>query len=178
MKRNQLIDPNPDDLKGIIAGHVDIFFEKSGKKLEFVNVSPKQWQLLPDSENTLCKTEDASVRINILPKYKPGETYQLTEKVWIDIIEARLIRLEDVTEEDAIQAGVIKTEKGYKHYCPEKLFPKKVLNLQEPGFPYMENARSSYFTKWIKKYGVLDVSFNPWIWRYKFKVNITITFPN
>lgn len=175
MKKPKYIDVNPDNIDKIISGDVDLFFEKSGNNIGIVNQDPKVWTLFPDLKNAL--QWENSILI-IYPKYFEGNTYQFSDKIWIDIVEATLIRLEDISEQDAIRAGVIKTESGYKHYCPKKLFPKKVLDMQEPGHPYMADARASYFTKWIDKYGILDVSFNPWIWKFKFKVNIPLTFPN
>lgn len=175
MAKSKFIDPNPDYVEKIISGDFDLFFEKSGNNIEIVNQDPRAWSLSSDLKNAL---QSGSSTLIISPKYFEGNTYQFSEKIWIDIVEATLIRLEDISEQDAIRAGVIKTEAGYKHYCPKKLFPKKVLDMQEPGHPYMADARASYFTKWIDKYGVLDVSFNPWIWKFKFKVNIQLTFPN
>ena len=178
MAKNKLINAKPDNVDKIISGDVDMFFEKSGTKINIPNQEPNAWSIFPDVKNALISKKNNNAIVVLSPSNHVGKTYQLSDKIWIDIIEANLIRLEDITEDDAIRAGVIRTEKGYKHYCPSKLFPKKLLDTQEPGFPYMADARASYFTKWIDRYGILDVSFNPWIWKFKFKVNISQTFPN
>lgn len=178
MKKTKYIESSPENLTAIIEGNIDLFFDKSGANIGFVNTNPNNWTLFPDVKNALVNAEDNENVVVLSPKYKVGGIYQYSDKIWIDILDATLCRLEDITEDDALRTGLTKTEKGFKHYCPKKLFPKKLLNKQEPGFPYMENARSSYFTKWVDRYGVLDVSFNPWIWKYKFKININHSFKN
>lgn len=170
MAKNNFIDEFPDNLKKIISGSVDLFFEKSGQNIKSVNEQPNEWEVFTELKNSLINKNQNDKVLMLSPNYHIGKEYQFCANVWVYIVDAKLIRLEDVTEEDAIKSGIIKTDKGYKHYCPKKLFPKKILDKQEAGFPYMENARSSFFTKWIYKYGILDVSFNPWIWRYQFKV--------
>lgn len=161
----------PQDFKEIQSGEIDIFFDKSGRTLNIRNSeSPNLWQLSPTEKNTLELIEDTHFRVTPKPKYKIGETYQYSGKILIQILDATLIRLEGITNDDALRCGVQHTEKGFKHYCPEKFFPKSILKTQEPGFPYMQDARASYFTKWVKHYGILDVSNNPWIWKYKFKL--------
>lgn len=176
MKRNNFIENSPEDIKSVVDGSIDLFYDKSD--LNQINVNPNNWNLYPDIKNALVNIEDNKNMIIASPKFKVGNTYQYSEKIWIEIIDARLLRLEEMNESDALRTGITKTEKGYKHYCPKKLFPAKILSKQEPGFPYMQDARTSFFTKWIDKHGLLDVSINPWIWRYEFKININRTFPN
>ena len=178
MKKIKYIEPRPENLTAILEGNVDLFFDKSGSNIGFVNVNPNNWLLFADAKNALVNAENNENVVVLSPQYKLGGIYQYSDKIWIDVLEATLIRLEDITEADALRTGVTRTEKGFKHYCPKKLFPKSVLSKQEPGFPYMADARASYFTKWVDRYGVLDVSYNPWIWRYQFKVNINHSFPN
>lgn len=176
MKKNKYIEQQPENMSAIIEGNVDLFFEKSGTNMAFVNTNPNNWSLFPDLKTALVNAENNENVVTLSPKYKVGGIYQYSNEIWIDVLDVKLIRLEDITEADALRTGLTKTEKGFKHYCPRKLFPKSVLSKQDPGFPYMADARSSYFTKWVDRYGVLDVSFNPWIWRYKFKLNINHSF--
>jgi len=170
------IYPQPDLNPGIISGAVDLFFEKSGKNLKLINENPNAWSLDPNTSNVLTKLESNVVGI-LKPTYEEGKTYQWSwGPVYVDIVDARLIRLDQLTEEDAQRTGLEKTEKGYRHYCPKKLYPAEVLKNLKSGFPYMADARGSFFTRWIDKYDVLDVPLNPWIWRYELKFNINKSF--
>ena len=42
----------------------------------------------------------------------------------------------------------------------------------------MKDAKGSFFTQWVDKYGILDVALNPWMWRYEFRLNINKSFNN
>lgn len=166
----------PDLNPQVISGAVDLFFEKSGRYLKALNDDPNAWQLDPTTTNVLTRSDTDMICV-MRPPYEEGKTYQWSwGPMYIDILDARLIRLDQVTEEDAQRTGLEKTENGYRHYCPKKLFPAEVLKTQQPGHPYMTDARGSFFTKWIDKYGVLDVPLNPWIWRYEIRFNINKSF--
>ncbi len=176
MSRRKPIYPQADLNAKVISGDVDLFFEKSGKALAMINSDPNIWWLAPQTTNVLqCSGTEMHIAqvTEMQPRFIIGETYMWSDNLYIDIVDAKLIRLANVTEQDAISSGVEKINgNGYKHYCPQKLFPPAVLKKQLPGHPYMQNAQASFFTRWVDKYGVLDVALNPWIWRYEFKFNI------
>ena len=169
------IDPQMNRSK-VLSGEIDLFYEKSGTKISKANKTADIWQQSSLDNNKLFDP-NSSDELNLAPAYAIGQSVILMDKLWVTISKAKLIRLEDVTEEDAIRSGVERTDLGWKHYCPEKMFPTKVLKMQEPGHPYMTDARASYFTKWVNKYGHLDVVLNPWIWKYEFTVDLEKTFP-
>lgn len=181
MSRRKPIYPQADLNAKVISGDVDLFFEKSGKALAMINSDPNNWELDTNTTNVLSgiANEGETTPVAIMqPRFIIGETYMWSDNLYIDIVDAKLIRLANVTEQDAISSGVEKINgNGYKHYCPQKLFPPAVLKKQLPGHPYMQNAQASFFTRWVDKYGVLDVALNPWIWRYEFKFNINHLLP-
>lgn len=155
------------------TGEIMLFFDKSGKGMREINDDPNAWNLDMNTTNVLQRvaTEQDPAKVAIMqPPYKVGEIYPWHPgDMEIKIINSQLIRLDNITEEDAQRTGLAKTKLGYKHYCPETMFPPSVLKKQEEGFPYMKDARGSLFTLWVKKYGVLEIPLNPWIWRYEFK---------
>lgn len=172
MEQQKLIEPIPDNIPGLFSGDVDIFFEKSGKGIREVNYNPNLFEKDQDAPFSLRHVENGR-KVEVLPTYEPGSTYLFSQSgIWVDIQSCTLMRLSEIANEYAVRTGVIQTEKGYKHYCPQKMFPAKLLKQQEPGFPFMTDARASYFTKWVDKYGHLDVSRDPWIWMYEFRVNL------
>jgi len=182
MKQTKPIYPQPDLNPKVISGDVDVFFDKKGKGMLMVNSDPSIWELSLETTNVLqchgIETMAAAIAI-LKPAYKVGETYKWSYgPMYIDILDAKLIRLENVTEEDAQRTVLEKTENGYRHYCPKKLFPAEVLKKQQSGHPFMKDARGSFFTQWVDKYGVLDVPINPWIWRYEFRFNINKSLPD
>ena len=152
-------------------------FDKYGAKLRDVNRNPENWTLIDPMQSKkgtlsfmLQNIDNLEVFAIIKPRLAVGERIRDEQGNYFELVDIQLIKLEDITEEDAKHAGVEEIEGlGWKHYCPKKLFPPEVLKDQEPGFPYMDNARASFHTLWVKKYGLIDATSNPWIFRYELK---------
>ncbi len=171
MKHTKPIYPQPDLNPKVISGEVTVFFDKRGLHMRLLNSDPNNFVLDEDNANILHRT-DINLQVEVKPAYNIGEIYKWSlGPIYVEIVSAKLLRLENVTEENALRSGIKKTDEGYKHYCPRKLFPNSIIKGQKPGYPYMDNARSSFFTQWIDKYGILEVPMNPWIWIYEFKLS-------
>lgn len=164
-KRKPIID------KDIFSGKIDLIFNKEG--LNNFNKLPDFYEKVESIEfmlQTFIK-DDSEVEEFILSPFD-NETVELYAKAGITIEKIELKRLSEVTDEEAIRAGVEEIPgKGFKHYCPQRFFPKSVLRKQEHGYPYMESAKTSFATLWAKKYGIMDAFYNPWVWQYTLVTN-------
>lgn len=152
-------------------------FEKYGGVMRKINELPQLWTAtdrIPTKEGKLAfglQNIDNLEEIEVLlPRLKVGDMVRIETGLYNEVMDVQLVRLSDITNEEAERAGVEQIADGqWRHYCPEKMFPKDVLKQQEEGFPYMADARASYYTKWVKRYNVLDVASNPWVWRIEYK---------
>ncbi len=148
---------------------VDMLFDKVG--LTKINQTPNSWEV-NDAGNRLVKITDRAVQIVItsLCGHRVGEKVCWTTGVQVEITEIKLMRLSDITEEIAMRAGVEKvSETEWKHYSPEKFYPRSVLNKEKPGYPRYVTAVGSFHSLWCKKYEILEIYANPWIWQYTCK---------
>jgi hypothetical protein len=163
-KINKIKDFNPK----FIPNKCDVIFDKHG--LNKINDASAVWEL-NEQKTRFVSTEDESHQIPVTPlcKHKIGETVQWHYGQQVIIVDIDIMRLSSVTEEDAVRTGVQRNKEGYVHYSPSMFFPKEILKLQEPGFPFVKTAVASYGTLWIKQYGQLDLLINPWVWKYTFK---------
>lgn len=84
-------------------------------------------------------------------------------RITLDLLEVRVERLQDISEEDAIAEGV--------EHEGEKLFKNYTLN--RDGFTHPRggqflSARDSYLTLWESINGPKSWDLNPWVWPLSF----------
>ncbi len=148
---------------------INLVFNKVG--LTMVNKFPELWELNEAGTRLINKkdTNQQVILANIQP-HKVGELAQWAEKCEVRIAQVKLIRLSDMTDELAVRTGIEQQSPGvWKHYSPEKFYPKKVLKTQDPGFPNFNTATGSFHSLWCKEYDLLEIYVNPWIWQFTFK---------
>lgn len=147
----------------------DILFDKVG--LTFINLRPDNWNLNESGNKLVSKVEkDVQISIQTLCRHKVGEIILFSPHTQVLISEIKLLRLNEVPEEFASRTGVEKVgDSEWIHYSPESFFPKSILKKQNPGYPRVNNAVSSFQTLWVKKYKFEEIIINPWIWQYTCK---------
>lgn len=88
-------------------------------------------------------------------------------RIWLQVQEIKVERLEDITEDGAIAEGVERIRhplfSGYINYCNETLF-------------YYE-AKYSFISLWESINGPHSWAANPWVWVVKFKLLSTTGKP-
>lgn len=91
-------------------------------------------------------------------------------RIWLEVTNVRLERLQDISEEDAIAEGVERVPLE-----PFVLRYRDYTGLED----YWDNAKSSFHTLWIAINGATSWQENPWVWVYEFKqVEMPINFLN
>jgi len=160
-------------VKGFFAtfeeNKTDLLFDKVG--LTLINKTPGLY-ILNEQKNRLIhkKTPGLQISIASMCMHKVGDVILWSPGVQVQISEVNLIQLCDITEELALRTGVESIgDSRWIHYCPEKFYPKSILNKQEPGHPYFTTAVGSFHSLWCKKYDILEIYANPWIWQYTCK---------
>jgi len=150
-------------------GVTDLLFDKIN--LNAINTMPGNWELNEAGTRLIHKNEkDRQIVLSSICNHKVGETVVWTTGTQVQISDIKLIRLSDMTEEIALRSGVEKvSETEWKHYCPEKFYPKSVLNKQLEGYPRYNTAVGSFHSLWCKKHDMMDIYAAPWIWLYTCK---------
>jgi hypothetical protein len=89
-------------------------------------------------------------------------------RIWLKVKDVRVERVNDISEEDAIEEGVEKVglSHKFKHYNPESNFTKKQLI---EGCPLCFTAKKSFETLWCKINGEQSWDANPWVWVITFE---------
>lgn len=147
----------------------DLIFNKVG--LTMVNKFSEAWELNEAGTRLINKkdTNQQVILVSIQP-HKVGELAHWGEKCEVRIEEVKLIRLADINDELAMRTGIEQQNPGaWKHYSPEKFYPKKVLKAQDPGFPNFKTATGSFHSLWCKEHDVMEIYANPWIWQFTCK---------
>lgn len=147
----------------------DVVFNKVG--LVLVNKLPQMWELNEQGTRLINKNDGTSqvILASIMP-HKIGDQVQWGEKSIVLVDEIKLIRLSDITDDLASRTGIYEQSPGvWKHYSPEKFFPKKVLKTQDPGFPNYKTPTGSFHSLWCREHDILEIYANPWIWQIKCK---------
>ena len=151
-------------------GVIDIQFSKVG--LERINVIAEHWTC--DRVNAVLrhKHNSQTVEIASLCHTNLGDvTESMNLSVRVEVASIELMRLDEITDDMAVRAGVERqTDGNYKHYSPELFYPKKLLKTQPKGSPSYSTAKGSFFSLWAKRYGVMEIYRNPWVWCYTFKL--------
>lgn len=156
-------------LKAYIKGDkTTILFNKSG--LSILNNLPNAVEL--NEEKNLLKYQDRKwEKVEKFQLHKLGEVIKIEKSYSLIITNMTLTRLDVITEEEAKQSGIkANVENQYKHFCPELLYPTKVLQDQKPGFPFYYTAKGSFYSLWMKNYGIADIYKNPWVWKYEIAI--------
>ena len=95
-------------------------------------------------------------------KWKPSiHMPKAAARIWLEITETRLERLQDISEEDAIAEGIEPVADGYKNYMP------KLFSASQFCWP---TAYHSFQSLWESINGSESWDLNPWLWVIKFKV--------
>lgn len=90
-------------------------------------------------------------------KWKPSiHVPKVASRIWDRVLEIRIERIQDISEEDAIAEGVeyvnYSNVVGYKDYMDEGHLSCK------------QHARNSFFSLWHKINGADSLLQNPWVW--------------
>ena len=90
-------------------------------------------------------------------------------RIFLEVTNVRVERLQDISEEDAIAEGIDKKGDLYFNYFEsekleklEKFFPKEYF--------YKEIPKVSFMSLWSKINGIDSWIANPWVWVYEFKI--------
>lgn len=82
-------------------------------------------------------------------------------RIWLEITDVKVERLQDITEQDAIAEGVFQYKKGaYQFYT------KKPLKNITAG---TESAKDSFYSLWTSINDTESWLHNPWVWVITFK---------
>lgn len=84
-------------------------------------------------------------------------------RIWDEVVEVRVERLHDITDEGAIAEGIQKVSNHNQWY--NYLHPKGEM----PAEMWVRGAKESYKTLWQKINGVDSWEANPWVWVIKTK---------
>ena len=87
-------------------------------------------------------------------------------RIFLEVTNVRVERLQDISEEDAIAEGIDKKGDLYFNYFESKLLG---IGLQKEYF-YKEIPKVSFMSLWSKINGEDSWNANPWVWVYEFKV--------
>ena len=152
----------------VLSEKPTVLFNKSG--LSSINNVPNI-VMLNEDKNLIKKGEKDWEEVKNYWLNNPGESIKINNRFRFEIINITLVRLDNISEHDALATGLKANEENqYKHYCPELLYPKKVLQDQKPGFPFYSTAKGSFYSLWMKNYGIADIYKNPWVWKYEIRI--------
>jgi hypothetical protein len=93
-------------------------------------------------------------------------------RIYLQNTGYKIERLNDISEDDAIAEGVVKSEFGYKCYLCDTI-GHNISNLCTDGF--FETASESFMSLFESLNGELES--DPWVWAVKFKVISTTGKP-
>lgn len=136
------------------------------------------------SPGSICKVRyegDGLETITIIPerikpvlagKCFPNGCFKEAARIWERVINVRVERLHDITEEDAIAEGVesytLYTSPFYRNY---------LRNIEHP-HDFKLNSVESYFSLWQSIYGKESLDSNPWVWVYETELLSTTGKPD
>jgi len=108
-----------------------------------------------------------------LLKWKPSiHMPKAAARIWLQVEEIKVERLQDITEKGAKAEGIIDYEDGtYKNYFTQK-------GLREQDGVDCILAKGSFQSLWCSINGLESWDANPWVWVVKFKVLSTTGKPN
>lgn len=87
-------------------------------------------------------------------------------RIWLQITDITIERLQDITNEDALKEGIKVIEHDEAHY-----------DYMNEGGSYA-HPRGSFFSLWRKINGDESLDLNPWVWAISFKVLSTTGRPS
>jgi len=127
----------------------------------------------------LFKADEPHIFKNI--KYKPSiHMPKSLARIWLQVKEVRVERLQDITEADAISEGIIYDELFGKYACPLCHFKGHYLSnttfLCDDGF--YSNAKKAFTELWSSIYGKESWHENPWVLVITFEVLSTTRNPD
>lgn len=147
-----------------------LLFDKIGLKI--ININPNAWKI-NDYGNKICnKNGIQEIKVKSLCNHHLCSLVKLTNDyiATIEIIELK--RLSEISEIQAKKSGLENTDgTNWKHYCPELFYSKSQSNGHLEESKYFKSALQSFHSLWIRKYGINEISDNPWIWQYTIKYN-------
>lgn len=146
----------------------------------------KKWMFVAQTDEILFKapSEFRKGRHHIDP-YTPAWHKRLARfmpksasRIWLQVTDVRVERLQDISEEDAVAEGVKPAHCETNHGCPSLNCKNQCSeignwwNYRAPdgeGFPTF-SARSSFESLWESINGADSWQTNPWVWVIKYKV--------
>ena len=106
----------------------------------------------------------ATEKINLIDKWKPSLFMPKSAcRIFLEITNVRVERLQDISEEDSMAEGVIDYEDGtFKNYFKQKGFK------DEDGVECL-SAKASFLSLWCSINGIDSWESNPFVWVVEFK---------
>jgi hypothetical protein len=89
---------------------------------------------------------------------------RIASRISLEIINIRVERLNDISEEDAIKEGVKRHLHGYKCYNGINTIHYGVYDA------CFRKAKDSFESLWVSVYGENSWNWNPWVWVVEFKI--------
>jgi len=115
----------------------------------------------PKNADILYKADVKEFDVLLEKKWKPSiHMPKAAARIWLEIIDVRVERLQDISEEDAIAEGV------YLHKGTGDLYK---FYIQGRDNIVTDTAIKSFASLWISINGQESWSKNPWVWVVSFK---------
>ena len=118
-------------------------------------------------EKEMCKDGWYDKNLSKEVKWTPSiHVKKIYARIWLEVTEIKVERLQNITEKDAIAEGVAKIEHPlfgslYKNYC---------FGNQDDDSIGSKSPNESFFSLWESINGIASHEVNPWVWVIKFKV--------
>ena len=130
----------------------------------FFNCSSfKEYPLFSEIKGNFCYKTNDFIGCH---KWKPSiHMPKEAARIFLEVTNVRVERLQDISEEDAIAEGIDKKGDLYFNYFESKLLGK---GLPKEYF-YKEIPKVSFMSLWSKINGIDSWKANPWVWVYEFK---------
>lgn len=115
----------------------------------------KETMILNKNSNSYWPVADGYIKSSDYEKKIPSiHMYKKDARLWLQITQIKLHRLQSITEDEAMQEGT-----GIA----------SVLNFEPENYL---SFRAGFYKKWVSIYGVESWHENPWVWAIKFEICI------
>ncbi len=95
-------------------------------------------------------------------------------RIFLEITDIKVERLQDISEEDAKAEGIMRDEMGYRNYDKEL---QKQYGDPSVDFPHFIEPYDSFASLWISINGEQSWNDDPWCWAITFKILSTTGLP-
>ena len=167
----QILNTTPDDSIYIESCEVAYFW--SNKTNTFEGISDRKWVELTDSDSTKICNRKSGIYSKQIARFM----LKSFARYWVEIVDVRLERLLDITEEAAIAEGIkCHVNRGYLDGNLNYEYPlywdytTNQYSFKSPITSYLSEIAAIHKPTKDKIGGYELVDSNPWVWVYKFKL--------